>query len=124
MIKEKDLLNQLPNNLKADFKELKLLKHLKRARIIKYCDYSGKDTVYRFLNPPIYAWINMIGMVKQLKQLYIIDDKKVSLKELYRLETPTTGKKEILRSIQTTQANGVRVKIIFVRNHNKKGGIG
>ncbi|MFD1348862.1 IS4 family transposase, partial [Oceanobacillus caeni] len=36
------------------------------------------------------------------------------------LATPTDGKKGILRSIQTTQSNGVPVKIVFVRNRNKK----
>src|SRR5699024_9664998 len=43
-----------------------------------------------------------------------------SLDQLYRLATPTNGKRTILRSIHTTQANGIPVKIIFVRNRNKK----
>lgn len=59
-------------------------------------------------------------MVKNLKQRYHMKDKKVSLKELYQLASPVQGKKGILRSIQTTQANGVPVKMVFVRNRNKK----
>lgn len=64
--------------------------------------------------------LDVIGMVKNLKQRYLMKGKKVSLKELYSLASPVQGKKGILRSIQTTQANGVSVKIVFVRNRNKK----
>ncbi|MGF7186877.1 hypothetical protein GGQ84_003011 [Desulfitispora alkaliphila] len=65
--------------------------------------------------------LDVIGMVKNLNQRYLINGEKVSLKQLYRLAKPVTGKKDILRSIYTTQANGVKVKVIFVRNRNKKG---
>src|SRR5690625_3254402 len=64
--------------------------------------------------------LDVIGMVKKLKQRYIVDGHRVGLDELYRLATPTDGKKGILRSIHTTQANGISVKVIFVRNRNKK----
>src|SRR5690625_1608884 len=59
-------------------------------------------------------------MVKKLKKRYIVDDNRVELDELYRLATLTDGKKGILRSIHTTQANGIPVKVIFVRNRNKR----
>ncbi|APB37701.1 MULTISPECIES: IS4 family transposase [Heyndrickxia] len=64
--------------------------------------------------------LDVIGMVKKLKQRYFVDGKRVSLDELYRLAKPTSGKKGILRSIHTTQANGVPIKVVFVRNRNKK----
>lgn len=64
--------------------------------------------------------LDAIGMVKKLKQRYLVDGKRVGLEELYRLAKPTDGKKGILRSIHTTQANDVPVKIVFVRNRNKK----
>ncbi|ALX47495.1 transposase [Lentibacillus amyloliquefaciens] len=64
--------------------------------------------------------LDVIGMVKKLKQRYLVDGKRVSLDQLYRLATPTDGKRGILRSIHTTQANGVPVKVVFVRNRNKK----
>ncbi|MCM3729526.1 transposase [Neobacillus cucumis] len=64
--------------------------------------------------------LDVIGMVKNLKQRYLVDDKRVSLKELYRLAAPIHGRKGILRSIHTTQANGVPVKMVFVQNRNKK----
>ncbi|MGG3385890.1 IS4 family transposase, partial [Heyndrickxia faecalis] len=62
--------------------------------------------------------LDVIGMVKKLKQRYFVDGKRVSLDELYRLAKPTSGKKGILRSIHTTQANGVPIKVVFVRNRN------
>ena len=64
--------------------------------------------------------LDVIGMVKNLKQRYLVGDKRVSLKELYRLAAPIQGKKGILRSILTIQANGVPVKMVFVQNRNKK----
>ncbi|MUV37714.1 hypothetical protein JNUCC1_01520 [Lentibacillus sp. JNUCC-1] len=64
--------------------------------------------------------LDVIGMVKKLKQRYLVDGKRVSLDELYRMAALTDGKSGILRSIHTTQANGVPVKIVFVRNRNKK----
>lgn len=59
-------------------------------------------------------------MVKKLKQRYLVDGERVSLDQVYRLATPSDGKNGILRSIHTTQANGVPVKVVFVRNRNKK----
>jgi hypothetical protein len=64
--------------------------------------------------------LDVIGMVKALNQRYLGDNERVSLKDLYRLAAPVKGKKSLLRSIHTTQANGVAVKIVFVRNRNKK----
>lgn len=64
--------------------------------------------------------LDVIGMVKKLKQRYLVDGERVSLDQLYRLATPTDGKKGVLRSIHTIQANGVPVKVVFVRNRNKK----
>lgn len=64
--------------------------------------------------------IDVIGMVKATNQRYLVNEKRVGLKELYRLATPTSGNKNILRSIRTTMANGVQVKVVFVRNRNKR----
>jgi hypothetical protein len=64
--------------------------------------------------------LDVIGMVKNLKQRYLVNNKRVSLNELYCLAQPVSGKKGLLRSILTTQANGTPVKVIFVRNRNKK----
>ena len=64
--------------------------------------------------------LDVIGMVKNLKQRYLVNGKRVRLDQLYRLAMPSDEKKGILRSIHTTQANGVPVKVVFVRSRNKK----
>lgn len=78
-----------------------------------------------FTQPPLIKdiidqGIDVIGMVKATNQRYLVNNKRVGLKELYRLAAPTTHHKSILRSIHTTMANGVDVKVVFVRNRNKK----
>jgi hypothetical protein len=64
--------------------------------------------------------LDVIGMVKPTNQRYIVDNKQVSLKQLYFLATPVEGKKGILRSIHTTLGNGIPVKVIFIQNRNKR----
>ena len=62
--------------------------------------------------------IDVIGMVKATNQRYLVNNQRVDLKQLYKLATPTNRRKDILRSIQTTMANGVPVKVVFIRNRN------
>ena len=64
--------------------------------------------------------IDVIGIVKSTNQRYLVDQKRVGLKELYRLASPTSGNNSILRSVRTTMANVVSVKAVFIRNRNKK----
>lgn len=64
--------------------------------------------------------LDVIGMVKATNQRYLVNQKRVDLKELYRLASPLQESKGILRSIRTTMANGVAVKVVFVQNRNKK----
>ena len=62
--------------------------------------------------------IDVIGMVKATNQRYSVDNKWVDLKNLYKLAAPTNHHKDILRSVHTTMANGVPVKVVFIRNRN------
>jgi hypothetical protein len=64
--------------------------------------------------------LDVIGMVKNAKQRYNVNEQMLSLKQLYRSASPLQGKKGLLRSITTTMANGVPVKVVFVQNRNKK----
>ncbi|HET6871650.1 MAG TPA: transposase, partial [Sporolactobacillaceae bacterium] len=64
--------------------------------------------------------LDVIGMVKATNQRYIVNQRRVGLKDLYRLASPTKHSKGILRSIHTTMANGIPVKVVFVQNRNKK----
>ena len=64
--------------------------------------------------------MDVIGMVKPTKQHYLVNDRCLSLKELYKIAIPVQGPKDILRSIQVTLKNGVPVKVVFIQNRNKK----
>ena len=64
--------------------------------------------------------VDIIGMIKATNQRYLVHGQEVGLKELYRLSAPTMHHKSILRSIHTTMSNGVAVKVVFVRNRNKR----
>lgn len=64
--------------------------------------------------------LDVIGMVKPTNQRYIVENKQVSLKQLYFLATPVQGRKGILRSIYTILSNGTPVKIVFIQNRNKR----
>jgi len=78
-----------------------------------------------FTLPPLVQAIkeqglDVIGMVKETKQRYLVNEQRVSLKQLYSLAQPVQGKKGILRSIHCVMANGTCVKIVFVQNRNKR----
>jgi hypothetical protein len=97
---------------------------LKRARA------SGIDASYVLMDswftlPPLVKalveqGLDVIGMVKETKQRYSVNGKLLSLKQLYRLASPVTSKKGILRSIHTVMANGTPIKVVFIQNRNKK----
>lgn len=86
-------------------------------------DYVLMD--YWFTLPPLIKAIveqglDVIGMVKETKQRYLVNSKKVSLKQLYRLAQPIQSKKGILRSIHAIMASGTPIKVVFIQNRNKK----
>jgi len=64
----------------------------------------------------------VIGVVKQMKQRYPLYDKFLKLEDFFKLIKPTLQKKNVLGSIQVCHhaENQTPVKIVFVRNHNKK----
>ena len=66
--------------------------------------------------------LDVIGMVKQMKQRYRYDDQLLKLDELFKLVKPTLKKKDLLGSIQVClhTESQTPVKIVFVRNRNKK----
>jgi Transposase DDE domain. len=64
--------------------------------------------------------IGVIGMVKPTNQRYRVGSQWVGLKALYCLAKPVTGHKGILRSIRTTMANDIPVKVVFIQNRSKQ----
>ncbi|WP_368975301.1 hypothetical protein NST61_01625 [Caldifermentibacillus hisashii] len=88
-------------------------------------DYVLMDTWFWFTKAPlIYEVINkclsLIGMVKQLRKCYVYNGENLTLDQLYKMAKPQMNKKDILGSIYVTLDSGIPVKIIFVRNSNKR----
>ena len=96
---------------------------IKRALESGICaDYVLMDTW--FTTEPMIAAIlaeglDVIGMVKQLKQRYNYKGRKYTLPELQKF-VRFDGARNIFGSLCVTTKNGIPVKIVFVRNRNKK----
>lgn len=66
-------------------------------------EYVLMDTWYTqqpLIKSIVDLGLEVIGMVKATNQRYIVNNRRVSLKELYSLAIPVQGKKGILRSAQ------------------------
>lgn len=63
--------------------------------------------------------LDVIGMVKQLKQRYRYKGSSYTLPELQKFVS-FNGARNIFGSLCVTTKNGIPVKIVFVRNRNKK----
>jgi hypothetical protein len=86
-------------------------------------DYVLMDTWFTtepMIRSILKLGLDVIGMVKQLKQKYIYAGKEYTLPELRKF-LRYDSRKNILGSIVVvTKADGIKVKIVFVRNRNKK----
>ena len=85
-------------------------------------DYVLMDTWFTtepMLKEILLLGIDVIGMVKQLKQRYTYCGKQYTLPELKRF-VRFEGAKNIFGSLVVTTKTGIPVKIVFVRNRNKK----
>lgn len=63
--------------------------------------------------------LDIFGMVKQLKWRYIYNGKAYTLPQLQKLVS-FDGARNIFGSLCVTTKIGITVKIVFVRNRNKK----
>lgn len=96
---------------------------IKRALEAGICaDYVLMDTWFT-TEPMIKAilaeGLDAIGMVKQLKQRYNYKGRNYTLHELQKFVC-FDGARNIFGSLCVTTKNGIPVKIVFVRNRNKK----
>jgi hypothetical protein len=85
-------------------------------------DYILMDTW--FTHEPLIMKIkeeglDVIGMVKDLKQKYTYGDSVYSLKELRKI-LPKNTPSNILGSVLVTTKNGLPVKLVYVKNRNNK----
>jgi hypothetical protein len=63
--------------------------------------------------------LHVIGRIKDLKQRYMYQGKLLKLSELYAT-LPKKEKEEVLGGIRVTSGSGVALKLVFVRNRNKR----
>jgi hypothetical protein len=63
--------------------------------------------------------LHIIGRVKDIKQRYIYHDKMLRLSDLRGL-FPAKGKDEIIGNLRVKAQSGEELKIVFVRNRNKR----
>lgn len=85
-------------------------------------DYVLMDTWFTtepMIKEIIETGIDAIGMVKQLKQCYTYKGKHYKLPELKKFVS-FEGARNIFGSLVVTTKTGIPVKIVFVRNRNKK----
>lgn len=61
----------------------------------------------------------VIGMVKEMKQRYLVQGKRLTLREVFQT-LPQSNARDIKGSVLVKTACGLPVKLIFVRNRNKK----
>ncbi len=99
---------------------IKLLKGALDTGIV--ADYVLMDTW--FTTEPMIASVlelglDVIGMVKQLKQKYYFHGKAYTLPELQKF-VRYNGASNIFGSLFVTTKKGIPVKLVFVRNRNKK----
>jgi hypothetical protein len=85
-------------------------------------DYVLMDTWFTtepMIKEILKTGIDVIGMVKQLKQRYTYQGKQYKLPELKKFVS-FKGARNIFGSLVVTTKAGIPVKIVFVRNRNKK----
>ena len=77
--------------------------------------FTTEPILKEILNTGIHA----IGMVKQLKQRYTYNGRQYTLPGLKKF-VDFSGARNIFGSLVVTTKTGIPVKIVFVRNRNKK----
>jgi hypothetical protein len=85
-------------------------------------DYVLMDTWFTtepMIKSILAEGIDVIGMVKQLKQWYSCKGRSYTLPELQKF-VGFDGARNIFGSLCVTTKNGIPVKIVFVRNRNRK----
>ena len=85
-------------------------------------DYVLMDTWFTtepMLKEILETGIHAIGMVKQLKQRYTYNGRQYTLPGLKKF-VDFSGARNIFGSLVVTTKTGIPVKIVFVRNRNKK----
>ena len=99
---------------------LKLLSEaLDMGIIVDYVLMDSWFTTEPFIKNILDLGLDTIGMVKQLNQRYFYNGKAYTLNKLKKL-VDYRSSSNIFGSLRVTTKNGIPVKIVFIRNRNKK----
>lgn len=104
---------------KTDAAILLIRNALKAGIKVDYVLMDTWFTIEPMITEILKTDINVIGMVKQLKQRYIYNRKQYKLLELKKFVN-FEGAGNIFGSLGVTTKTGISVKIVFVRNCNRK----
>ncbi|SEO57659.1 DDE superfamily endonuclease [Paenibacillus sophorae] len=63
--------------------------------------------------------LSVIGMVKEMKQRYLVQGQRMTLREVFQ-SLPKSSSKDIKGSMSIHTTCGLPVKLVFVRNRNKR----
>ena len=99
---------------------------IKRALDAGICaDYVLMDTWFTtepMIKSILVEGLNVIGRVKQLNQRYYYKGRMYTLPELQKF-VRFDSIRNLFASLCVTTKNGIPVKIVFVRNRNKKANV-
>jgi hypothetical protein len=104
--------------LKKTLVAINLIKQSLNAGIC--ADYVLMDswfTTEPFIQEVTALGLDVIGMVKALKQRYWYNGKQLNLRKLYQA-IPNKHNADIICSAKVKTKNGINVKIVFIRNRN------
>lgn len=87
--------------------------------IVDYVLMDSWFTTEPFIKNILDLGLDTIGMVKQLNQRYFYNGKAYTLNKLKKL-VDYRSSSDIFGSLCVTTKNGIPVKIVFIRNRNKK----
>lgn len=97
-----------------------LIKQTLRAGIV--ADYVLMDTWFTtepFIKAITDLGLDVIGMVKQMKQRYWYNGEQLNLRKLYQA-IPNKRGGDIICSAVVKTKNGIKVRIVFIRNRNAR----
>jgi len=102
---------------------LKLLKNaLQQGFSADYILMDSWFTHYPLVSSIYQMGLDVIGMIKPLKQRYLLNGQRYDLKGLYKQvkRKATNKRKAIIGSICVQAGDGLNIKIVFIRNRNKR----
>ncbi|MBP1992934.1 hypothetical protein J2Z66_004551 [Paenibacillus eucommiae] len=81
----------------------------------RFCEMNIITLVIPMVTRAMSKGLSVIGMITDMKQRYILGDKRLSLKKLYAT-LPKSKKEDVLGFVIVRTACGMPIKLVFVQN--------